>query len=282
MSTRVERSIEVDVPVRTAYDQWTQFEDFPHFMGGVKDVHQHDDQRLHWTAEIAGVRREWEAVILEQVPDQKIAWAAAEGATNAGAVRFEAAGPMSTTVHLTLEYEPEGVVEQVGDKLGLVERQVNADLKRFKELVEAEGYATGAWRGSIDEGLHVGTPGVEDAATSRGDSGKAGVSAKTVVAGAAAAVAGVAAAGAAVAASKSGSDQGEQVQPVEAQPVEVQSVEVQQEVAVVEQPPTDRVRDDVLIEASDPEGYSAPPSTEGVETGRRGTDDDPMIGGGSR
>src|SRR3712207_8801154 len=93
-------------------------------LGGVKEVHQHDDQRLHWTAEIAGVRREWEASILEQVPDQKIAWAATEGATNAGAVRFEPVGTGSTLVYLTLEYEPEGVVEQVGEKLGIVERQV--------------------------------------------------------------------------------------------------------------------------------------------------------------
>ena len=124
MTTKVERSIQVDVPVTTAYDQWTQFEDFPHFMGGVKEVRQLDDRRLHWVAEIAGVRREWEASILEQVPDQKIAWAATAGATNAGAVRFDPAGPSSTVVHLTLEYEPEGVIEQVGDKLGIVERQV--------------------------------------------------------------------------------------------------------------------------------------------------------------
>src|SRR5919199_6358583 len=111
MSTKVEKSIRVDVPVTTAYNQWTQFEDFLYFMGGIKEVHQHDDQRLHWVAEIAGVRREWEAAILEQVPDQKIAWAATEGATNAGAVRFEPAGLTSTIVHLSLEYKPEGGVE---------------------------------------------------------------------------------------------------------------------------------------------------------------------------
>jgi hypothetical protein len=267
MSTKVEKSIQVDVPVTTAYNQWTQFEDFPHFMGGIKEVHQHDDQRLHWVAEIAGVRREWEATILEQVPDQKIAWAATEGATNAGAVRFEPVGAGSTLVYLSLEYEPEGVVEQVGDKLGIVERQVTSDLQKFKDLIEDEGYASGAWRGSVNEGLGVGTPGVEDAAASRGDSGKAGVSAKTVVAGAAAAAAGVAAAGAVAATSKGGQQQGE------GQP---------QEVTVVPQPPADTVRDDVLIEESEPAGYSAPPSTEGVEKGVTGPDDDPMIGGGSR
>jgi hypothetical protein len=278
MSTKVEESIQVDVPVSTAYNQWTQFEDFPHFMGGVKDVHQHDDQRLHWVAEIAGVRREWEATIIEQVPDQKIAWAATEGATNAGAVRFEPLGPSSTMVYLTLEYEPEGLVEQAGDKLGIVGRQAKSDLQKFKELIEDEGYESGAWRGSVNEGLGIGTPSVDAAATSRGDSGKAGVSAK-VVAGAAAAVAGVAAAGAAVAASKSGGDTEEQPQQVRV----TEDVQPPQEVAVVPQPPEDVVvRDDVLIEESDAEGYTAPTSTEGVEQSRTGNDDDPMIGGGSR
>jgi hypothetical protein len=271
MSTKVEKSIQVDVPVTTAYNQWTQFEDFPHFMGGVKEVHQHDDQQLHWIAEIAGVRREWEATILEQVPDQKIAWAATEGATNAGAVRFEPVGVGSTLVSLTLEYEPEGVVEQVGDKLGIVERRVTSDLEKFKALVEDAGYATGAWRGSVNEGLGVGTPGVEAATASRGDSGKAGVSAKTVAAGAAAAVAGVAAAAGAAAAASSKRGQEEQ-----------QPEEVVQPVAVVPQPPEGTIRDDVLLEESPPEGYAASPSTEGVEKSVTGTDDDPMIGGGSR
>ncbi|MGY1591828.1 SRPBCC family protein [Geodermatophilus sp. SYSU D00708] len=207
MTTRAEHSLQVDVPVRTAYDQWTQFEDFPHFMGGVTEVRQLDDRRLHWVAQIAGVRREWEATILEQVPDTRIAWAATSGATNAGEVRFEPAGPASTVVHLTLEYEPEGLVEQVGDKLGIVERQVRADLERFKALVEDEGYATGAWRGSIDAGAGVRTPGVEDAAATRGDSGKAGVSGTAVAAGAAAVAAGAAAVGAAVAAGRSGAEE---------------------------------------------------------------------------
>jgi hypothetical protein len=208
MTTKVERSIQVDVPVSTAYNQWTQFEDFPAFMGGVKEVRQLDDRRLHWVAEIAGVRREWEASILEQVPDQKVAWAATAGATNAGAVRFEPAGAGSTTVYLSLEYEPEGVVEQVGDKLGVVERQVTSDLERFKALVEDQGYATGAWRGAINEGAGVGTPGVERAVLSEGDSGKAGVSGKAVAAGVAAAAAGVAAVAAATKSSGGSEQQG--------------------------------------------------------------------------
>ncbi|MGY1703729.1 SRPBCC family protein [Geodermatophilus sp. SYSU D00697] len=270
MSTRVEKSIQVDVPVRTAYDQWTQFEDFPHFMGGVREVRQLDDERLHWVAEIAGVRREWEARILEQVPDQKVAWAATEGATNAGAVRFQPAGAGSTIVYLSLDYEPEGLVEQVGDKLGIVERQVRSDLERFKALVENEGYASGGWRGSVNEHLDVGTPDAGAAFATRGDSGKAGVSATTVVAGVAA-VAGAAAAGVAAAKSSGGREAEESEGTVPPQ-----------EVTVVAQPPADAVRDDVLIEESDPEGYTTSPSTEGVEKGVRDTGDDPMIGGGSR
>jgi hypothetical protein len=275
MTTKVEESIQVDVPVSTAYNQWTQFEDFPHFMGGVKEVHQLGDQRLHWVAEIAGVRREWDAAVLEQVPDQKIAWAATSGATNAGAVRFTPAGPAATMVHLTLEYEPEGLVEQAGDKLGIVGRQARSDLERFKSLIEDAGYESGAWRGTVQHGVGAGTPGVEDAALSRGDSGKAGVSATTVVAGAAAVAA---AAGAAVAAAKSGSGS-EQPQPTEAvrpQPATTQPV------TVVDQPPPDEVRDGVLIEEHDAGGYTAPSSTEGVESTPRRDGDDPMIGGGSR
>ena len=224
MTTKVERSIQVDVPVTTAYNQWTQFEDFPHFMGGVKEVRQLDDRRLHWIAEIAGVRREWEASILEQIPDEKVAWAATAGATNAGAVRFEPAGTGSTIVHLTLEYEPEGVVEQVGDKLGIVERQVRSDLERFKALVEDQGYASGAWRGGINEGVGVGTPGVERAAASQGDSGKAGVSGKAVAAGVAAAAAGAAAVAAAAKSSGSSDQPAEAVPPVEGTTVVVETV----------------------------------------------------------
>ena len=172
MTTKVEKTILVDVPVSTAYNQWTQFEDFPQFMGGVERVSQLGDDRLEWVAEIAGVSRRWEAKILEQVPDRKISWAATEGATNAGAVTFQDAGNGQTSVQLTLEYEPEGLVEKVGDKLNIVENQAERDLERFKAFIESEGYATGAWRGSISEGAEVGTPGAEQASESRGDSGK--------------------------------------------------------------------------------------------------------------
>ncbi|WP_104164506.1 SRPBCC family protein [Arthrobacter sp. SX1312] len=196
MSTKVEKSILVNVPVSTVYNQWTQFEEFPHFMGGVKSVTQLDNQRLNWVVEIGGIRRQWDATILEQVPDKKVSWAATEGATNAGSVSFDDVGGGQTQVHLVLEYEAEGLVEKIGDKLNVVENQAEGDLKRFKAFIEDEGYATGAWRGTVGTGVRTGEPGVEDAAESRGDSGKAGVSGK-VAAGiglaAAAAAVGVAA-----------------------------------------------------------------------------------------
>lgn len=201
MTTKLEKSIMVNVPVSTAYNQWTQFEEFPQFMSGVKKVTQLGDDQLEWVAEILGVRRQWKAKVLEQVPDRKVAWAATEGATNAGAVTFEDVGGGQTAVHLSLEYEPHGFLEGLGDKLHIVEKQAEGDLGRFKSFIESEGYATGAWRGSINEGGSVGTPGVEDAAGSRDDSGKAGVSGTAVAAGAA-----VLAAGAAAAAAKKPTD----------------------------------------------------------------------------
>jgi uncharacterized protein YndB with AHSA1/START domain len=193
MTTQVEKTITVNLPVSRVYNQWTQFEDFPQFMGGVQEVTQLGDDRLQWVAQIGGVRRQWEARIVEQVPDQKIAWAATEGATNAGAVRFRDLGGDQTSVTLVLEYEPEGLVEKVGDKLNIVENQAEGDLERFKEFIESEGYATGGWRGSVESAGGVGTPGVEDAAGSRGDSGKAGVSGTAVAAGVGAAAAAAAA-----------------------------------------------------------------------------------------
>jgi uncharacterized membrane protein len=172
VSTKVEKTIDVAVPVPTAYNQWTQFEDFPKFMGGVHEVRQLNDRTLHWVAKIAGVEREWDATILEQTPDQKIAWAATTGATNAGAVYFQPIGPDRTAVRLSLEYEPEGLVEKTGDFFNVVARQAEKDLEKFKEYIEGRGAETGSWRGSVNEPGSAGTPGVEDASTSRGDSGK--------------------------------------------------------------------------------------------------------------
>ena len=219
MSTKVEKSIEVNLPVSTVYNQWTQFEDFPRFMSGISSVTQLGDDRLEWVAEIAGVRRRWEAKILEQVPERKIAWAATEGATNAGAVTFQDLGGR-TLVHLSLEYEPEGMVEKVGDKLNVVENRAEGDLEKFKTFVESEGYATGAWRGSVDAGGTGGTARIEDADASRGDQGKAGVSGKAVAAG----LGGAAAAAAGLAAASKSSDSTtpvERVDPVDVAPAEV-------------------------------------------------------------
>ncbi|GAA3700322.1 hypothetical protein GCM10022204_16320 [Microlunatus aurantiacus] len=219
MSTKVEKSIEVNLPVSTVYNQWTQFEDFPRFMSGISSVTQLGDDRLEWVAEIAGVRRRWEAKILEQVPERKIAWAATEGATNAGAVTFQDLGGR-TLVHLSLEYEPEGMVEKVGDKLNVVENRAEGDLEKFKTFVESEGYATGAWRGSVDAGGTGGTARIEDADASRGDQGKAGVSGKAVAAGLG--VAAAAAAGLAAASKSSDSTTPvERVDPVDVAPAEV-------------------------------------------------------------
>ncbi|MCW2833436.1 MAG: cyclase/dehydrase, partial [Nocardioides sp.] len=212
MTTKVEKNITVDVPVSMAYNQWTQFESFPEFMGGVQKVEQLDDRRLHWVAEIAGVKREWYAEILEQRPDEKIAWAATEGATNAGAVYFSPAGADKTSVRLELEYEPEGLVEKAGDALNIIDRQAQSDVEKFKTFIEGRLGETGGWRGSV-EGQTLGTPGVEDA-TSQGDSGKAGISGKAVAAGTAA-VAGAAAVAASRSESGSSNDTEAEVEVVE-------------------------------------------------------------------
>jgi uncharacterized membrane protein len=147
--SKIIESIDVDVPVRVAYDQWTQFEEFPRFMEGVETVEQLDDTTLRWTAEIAGVKKPWTAKITEQTPDQRIAWTSVEGARNAGVVTFHRLDDRKTRVTLQLDVAPDGPVESVGDALGFVQRQAAADLKRFKEFVEERGVATGAWRGEV-------------------------------------------------------------------------------------------------------------------------------------
>jgi len=147
----VEKHVEVNVPVRTAYNQWTQFEDFPHFMEGVKEVRQLDDTHLHWRAELAGKEQEWDAVITEQTPDARIAWRNTSGAENAGVVTFHRLGDSQTRVMLQIEYDPDGFVENVGDALGIVSRRIEGDMKRFKEFIESRGQATGAWRGEVNQ-----------------------------------------------------------------------------------------------------------------------------------
>jgi uncharacterized membrane protein/ElaB/YqjD/DUF883 family membrane-anchored ribosome-binding protein len=145
----IERSIDVNVPVRTAYNQWTQFEEFPRFMEGVESVKQLDDTTLHWVANVAGERKEWRARITEQVPDHHIAWRSDGGEFTSGVVSFQALGPDKTRVTVRLNYEPKGVTEKLGDMLGLVSRRVQGDLERFKSFIESKGHETGAWRGTV-------------------------------------------------------------------------------------------------------------------------------------
>lgn len=148
---RIEKTIDVDRPVRSVYNQWTQFEDFPRFMAGVKQVTQLDDTHVHWEAEIWGRNVEWDAEITEQDPDRRISWRSINGAPNAGTVRFEPLGEDRTRVRLVMAYEPQGAVESVGDALGLLNARVETTVQDFKKFIESRGVETGAWRGSVDD-----------------------------------------------------------------------------------------------------------------------------------
>jgi uncharacterized membrane protein len=149
-ASSIEESIEVNVPVRTAYNQWTQFEDFPQFMDNVLEVRQLDDKHLHWRAKVAGDEKEWDAEITEQMPDRRIAWRSTSGPYNAGAVTFHKISPTVTRIMLQMEYEPEGPMEKIGDAMGAVRMQARSSLQRFKEMLEKRGSETGAWRGKIE------------------------------------------------------------------------------------------------------------------------------------
>ena len=149
MST-IEESIEVDVPVRTAYNQWTQFEEFPRFMEGVEEIRQLSDTKMHWKTKIAGVQREFEAEVTEQYPDHRIAWRSVDGTSHAGVVTFHRLSDDKSRIMLQLDAEPEGAVEKVGDALGILKRRVKADLERFKEMIESRPNETGAWRGNVE------------------------------------------------------------------------------------------------------------------------------------
>jgi uncharacterized membrane protein len=143
---------EVRVPVSVAYNQWTQFEDFPLFMEGVDHVQQLDDTRLHWAATVAGKKAEWDAKILEQHPDRQISWISEDGKKTRGTVSFEPRGDDKTLVHLSMSYWAEGTAEQLGSAAGLDKRRISGDLERFRELIEARGAETGAWRGEVEAG----------------------------------------------------------------------------------------------------------------------------------
>jgi uncharacterized membrane protein len=148
----IDESIEVGVPVPTAYNQWTQFEEFPLFMEGVDDVRQRDDTRLHWVATIGGRTAEWDAKILEQHPDTQISWISEDGKKTRGTVSFEPIGESKTLIRLSMSYQAEGPIEQLGSAAGLDAQRVRGDLKRFKDLIESRGTESGEWRGEIDAG----------------------------------------------------------------------------------------------------------------------------------
>ena len=148
----IDESIEVEVPVSTSYNQWTQFEEFPLFMEGVDDVQQRDDTRLHWVATIGGHTAEWDAKILEQHPDKQISWISEDGKKTRGTVSFEPIGEGKTLIRLSMSYQAEGALEQIGSAAGLDAARVRGDLKRFKDLIESRGTESGEWRGEIDAG----------------------------------------------------------------------------------------------------------------------------------
>jgi uncharacterized membrane protein len=148
----VHESIDVNVPVSTAYNQWTQFETFPQFMEGVESVTQKDDTHLHWVAEFGGKQHEWDAEIVEQVPDKRAAWRSIDGKGTGGAVTFTPLGADSTRIEVDMSWETEGVVESLGSALGADDRRVKGDLERFKERIESQGFETGAWRGEVRAG----------------------------------------------------------------------------------------------------------------------------------
>lgn len=150
--SNIQETVDVKVPVRTAYDQWTQFESFPHFMEGVEKIEQVSDTRNRWTVEVGGATREFTTEITEQEPDMRIAWTTVEGDSgHAGVVTFHHLDDSTTRVSLDMDVEPEGFVEQVGDKLGFISRRVKGDMERFKEFIESQGTETGAWRGTVEQ-----------------------------------------------------------------------------------------------------------------------------------
>jgi uncharacterized membrane protein len=151
MTTTIEQTIDVNVPVRTAYNQWTQFEEFPEFMQGVEYVNQIDDTHLRWKAEIGGTAHEWDAEITEQRPDERVAWKTTTGKGHSGVVTFHRLGEDETRVMVQMDWQPEGIKESAGSALGFDDRRVKSDLERFKQVVESRGTESGAWRGEVDQ-----------------------------------------------------------------------------------------------------------------------------------
>ncbi|MET4060539.1 putative membrane protein [Arthrobacter sp. UYP6] len=148
--TTVEESIDVAVPVSTAYNQWTQFESFPQFMGGVESISQTSETGSHWVTNIGGVERVFDTEITEQHPDERVAWKSTDGTSHAGVVTFHRLGDAETRVSVQLDWDPETFIEKLGSVVGADDRQVKSDLKRFKAFIESQGAETGAWRGNVD------------------------------------------------------------------------------------------------------------------------------------
>lgn len=150
MATNVMDSVDVDVPVTTAYNQWTQFESFPKFMEGVERIDQLSPTKTHWVTKIAGVEREFDAEITEQTPDQRVAWTTQNGTHQSGVVTFHRISDTTTRVTLQLDHDPQGLLEKAGDALGIIQRRVKGDLANFKKFIEARGSEEGGWRGTVD------------------------------------------------------------------------------------------------------------------------------------
>jgi uncharacterized membrane protein len=146
----VKSDIDVNVPISVAYNQWTQFESFPQFMGGIDSITQSDDTHTHWNVSIAGIKREFDAEITEQKPDERVAWKSIGGETHAGVVTFHRIADDQTRISVQLDWKPEGIVEKVGALLQVDDIQIDRDLHRFKELIESNGFETGAWRGTVE------------------------------------------------------------------------------------------------------------------------------------
>jgi uncharacterized membrane protein len=147
--TTITKSVDVDVPITTAYNQWTQFESFPQFLSGIEAVTQQDDTHTHWKVNIGGVEREFDATITEQHADERVAWQSTDGTSHAGVVTFHRLSDDETRVTVQLDWQPEGFVEHAGAVLGIDDLQVSRDLKKFKELIESNGFESGAWRGDV-------------------------------------------------------------------------------------------------------------------------------------
>jgi uncharacterized membrane protein len=151
MDSSIVETIEVNVPVSTAYNQWTQFEDFPQFMASVHEIRQIDDKHLHWKANVAGEEKEWDVEITEQIPDKRIAWRSTSGVPNGGVATFHKIADDVTRVTLQMDYQPEGTLEKLGDAFGAVRMETRGNLQKFKDMLEKRGRETGAWRGSISQ-----------------------------------------------------------------------------------------------------------------------------------